>query len=56
MSANHPIKTRFLAAPEFQALYTREYANVYDADGWTPLRWWERNHGPTDRPQRQIVD
>jgi hypothetical protein len=18
------------------------YANVYDADGWTPLRWWER--------------
>jgi uncharacterized protein DUF4265 len=18
------------------------YANVYDADGWTPLRWWEK--------------
>jgi hypothetical protein len=30
MSADHPINTRFLAAPEFQALYVREYANVYN--------------------------
>jgi spore coat protein CotH len=27
----HPIKDRFLAAPEFQELYGREYASVYDA-------------------------
>ena len=31
MSADHPIKTRFLAAPEFQELYAREYAYVYNA-------------------------
>ena len=31
MRMGHPIKERFLAAPEFQDLYTREYANVYNA-------------------------
>ena len=31
MRMGHPIKDRFLAAPEFQALYAREYANVYNA-------------------------
>jgi spore coat protein CotH len=31
MRMGHPIKDRFLVAPEFQALYAREYANVYNA-------------------------
>lgn len=31
MRMGHPIKDRFLAAPEFQELYAREYAHVYNA-------------------------
>ncbi len=31
MRMGHPIKDRFLVAPEFQALYAHEYANVYNA-------------------------
>lgn len=31
MRMGHPLKDRFLAAPEFQELYTREYASVYNA-------------------------